>query len=43
MTLSIEDKVDLARYRIEKAKKLLNDAQSLLNTGSYESSVNRCY
>lgn len=43
MTLSIEDKVDLARYRIEKAKKLLNDAHSLLNTGSYESSVNRCY
>jgi len=43
MTLSAEDKIELARYRIEKAKRLLQDSSSLINTKSYESSVNRSY
>lgn len=43
MPLSIKDKTELARYRIEKAKKLLSDADTLLKANSYESSVNRSY
>jgi uncharacterized protein (UPF0332 family) len=43
MTLSIKDKIELSRYRLEKAKRLIRDAHNLLNSGSYESSVNRSY
>ena len=43
MTLSIKEKVDLSRYRLEKAHRLLKDARGLFNSGSYESSVNRSY
>lgn len=43
MTLSVQDKIELSRFRIEKAKKLLNDAFNLFNSGSYESSINRSY
>jgi uncharacterized protein (UPF0332 family) len=43
MTLSMEDKIELARYRMEKAKKLQEDAKILLDASSYESSVNRSY
>ena len=43
MTLSIKDKIDLSRYRIEKAKKLIEDASILLDASSYESAINRSY
>ena len=43
MTLSIDDKIELSRYRLEKAKKFLEDAVTLFDAGSYESSVNRAY
>lgn len=43
MTLSAKDKVELARYRMGKAHKLLQDAIALFNSGSYESSINRSY
>ncbi len=43
MPLSIKDKIELSRYRMEKAKKLLDDAGTLLKASSYESSVNRSY
>jgi len=43
MTLNIKDKVDLSVYRMGKAKRLLEDARQLFNSGSYESSVNRSY
>lgn len=43
MTLSTKEKVDLSRYRFEKAKRLLQDAHGLFEAGAYESSVNRSY
>ena len=43
MRLSAEDKVELSRYRMEKAKRLLADAERLLGSASHESSVNRSY
>jgi len=43
MTLNVKDKIELSHYRIEKAKRLLHDALSLFNMGSYESAVNRSY
>ena len=43
MTLSIKDKIELSRYRIEKAKKILKDASNLFKTSSYESAINRSY
>jgi len=43
MTLKIEEKIELSRYRMEKARRLLRDASSLFSNGSYESSVNRSY
>lgn len=43
MTLSTKEKVDLSRYRLEKAKRLLKDALGLFDSHSYESSVNRSY
>jgi len=43
MTMNIEDKIDLCKYRIEKSKKLISDATKLFDTASYESSVNRSY
>ena len=43
MTLSEKEKIDLSRYRIDKAKRLLEDAQSLYDAASYESAINRIY
>lgn len=43
MTLTKKDKIELSRYRLDKAKGILNDAQKLLDLDSYESSVNRSY
>ncbi|MDE3056820.1 MAG: HEPN domain-containing protein [Bacteroidota bacterium] len=43
MTLSAQEKIDLSQYRFEKARKLLDDSRSLLDAGSFESSVNRSY
>ncbi len=43
MTLSAQEKVNLARYRFEKARSLLKDAHTLFDAQSYESSVNRSY
>jgi len=43
MTMNIEDKIDLCKYRIEKSKKLISDATKLFDAASYESSVNRSY
>lgn len=43
MTLSVKDKIELSRYRMEKAHKLLQDAINLFSAGSYESCINRCY
>jgi uncharacterized protein (UPF0332 family) len=35
--------LDLSAYRLEKAKKLLKQAEILLNTASYDGSINRSY
>ena len=35
MTLSAKDKVEIARFRMEKANKLLHDASILFNADSY--------
>lgn len=43
MTLSIEEKKSLSRYRLEKAKRLLQDAGLLLEKKRFESSINRSY
>ena len=43
MTLSAEEKRDLAAYRLSKATALLADAEMLLAAGSYASSANRSY
>ncbi len=43
MTLSAQEKGDLARYRIEKAHGLLSDAATLMDASSYSSSSNRSY
>jgi|GEM_PF-320197 len=43
MTLNMEDKIELARYRMEKAKRFIRDSSSLIGIKSYESSVNRSY
>ena len=43
MRLSAKEKIDLSRYRIDKAKRLLEDAQSLYDAASYESAINRIY
>ena len=43
MTLSPEEKLSLSRYRLEKAKKLLEDARILLEQQRFESSINRSY
>jgi uncharacterized protein (UPF0332 family) len=43
MTLSIEEKKSLSRYRLEKAERLLNDSILLLKEGRWESSINRSY
>jgi uncharacterized protein (UPF0332 family) len=43
MTLSQDDKKDLAAYRLQKAAVLLNDAKTLLDASSYGSSANRSY
>jgi uncharacterized protein (UPF0332 family) len=43
MTLSIEEKKSLSRYRLEKAERLLDDSSLLLKEGRWESSINRSY
>jgi uncharacterized protein (UPF0332 family) len=43
MTLSAQEKSELARYRLEKAKSLLRDAETLFRASSNESSANRSY
>lgn len=43
MTLNIEEKKTLSRYRLEKAERLLDDAKLLLKESRWESSVNRSY
>jgi hypothetical protein len=43
MTLDAKAKIDLANYRMEKAKRFLQDTSNLINNKSYESSVNRSY
>jgi hypothetical protein len=43
MTLSLEEKIELSNYRMEKAKKILSDAELLFESGSYESAANRAY
>ncbi len=43
MTLNIEEKKSLSKYRLDKAERLLDDAKLLLNEGRWESSVNRSY
>jgi uncharacterized protein (UPF0332 family) len=43
MTLSAQEKGELARYRLDKAKSLLRDAETLFQASSNESSANRSY
>ena len=43
MTLDIEEKKALSRYRLEKADSLLEDAALLLSNGRWDSSINRSY
>jgi len=43
MTLSAKEKIDLSRYRLEKAREFLNDAKNFLDSGAYDASVNRSY
>ena len=43
MTLSRDEKVELARYRISKATGLLADSETLLRASSFASSANRSY
>lgn len=43
MMLTIEEKIEIARYRMEKAKRLLRDADTLFQSSSFESSINRTY
>ena len=42
MTLGKEEKLDLSRYRLRKALSPLKDAETLLKSGSYESSPKCC-
>jgi len=35
--------IDLAKYRLEKAKNTLSDAQKYINDATLESTVNRIY
>lgn len=43
MTLSSEEKKMLSNYRLEKAERLLGDAELLLKESRWESSINRSY
>ncbi len=43
MTLNTEEKKVLSRYRLDKALRLLSDAELLLKDGRWESSINRSY
>lgn len=43
MTLSAREKVDLARFRMDKARGLAKDARTLLAAASFASSANRSY
>jgi len=37
------DKIDLIRYRLERAKETLDDAQILIEKGRWNSAINRLY
>ena len=41
--MELEDKISLSKIRLETAKSCLDDAEILLNAGSYKSSTNRSY
>lgn len=43
MTLSVEEKINLSNYRLEKAKESLNDSSLLFSNKSYNASANRSY
>ncbi len=43
MTLSSEEKIQLSRYRMEKAERTLSNARNLLESGAFDASVNRSY
>jgi uncharacterized protein (UPF0332 family) len=43
MTLSAQEKSELARHRLERAKNLLRNAETLFKASSNESSANRSY
>jgi uncharacterized protein (UPF0332 family) len=43
MTLSAQEKGDLARYRVNKAHTLLRDAENLIGWSSFASSANRSF
>jgi uncharacterized protein (UPF0332 family) len=43
MTLSKDEKAELARYRMSKARGLLADSETLLRASSFASSANRSY
>lgn len=43
MALNAEEKISLSKYRLEKAGRLLEDAEILLREKRWESSINRSY
>ncbi|PIV42239.1 MAG: hypothetical protein COY75_07795 [Nitrospirae bacterium CG_4_10_14_0_8_um_filter_41_23] len=43
MTLNMEEKKTLSKYRLDKAERLLEDAKLLLKEERWESSINRSY
>ncbi len=43
MMLTVKEKIEIARYRMEKAKRPLGDADTLFQSSSFESSINRGY
>ncbi len=43
MTLSSEEKIQLSRYRMEKARRALSDAKNLVGLDAFDASVNRSY
>ena len=43
MVLILQDKINLSKIRLEKAKDCLRDSEILISTGGYKSSANRSY
>jgi len=43
MTLSVEERINVSNYRLEKAKESLNDSSLLFAHKSYNASANRSY